>query len=367
MNNLLSNAAKFTPAGGTVAVLLSRQDARVRITVQDQGPGIPESFRSRIFGKFEQADSSDSRRKGGTGLGLSIAKAIVERMDGRIWFESELQVGTRFHVELPAVAREPLAPVDAGDGRPAVLVVEDDQDVARLLTIMLEQQGWRVVVAHSAAAASALLAQQRFAAMTLDIMLPDEDGLSFFRRLRAAPATRDLPVVVVSAKSEVARQALNGDAIGIVDWLEKPIDQERLGRAIRQAVGMVDGPVSILHVEDDQDIVRIVGAVMGEEVEVVPATSLAAARALLARRAFSLVIIDVGLPDGSGLDLLDEVRRLRPPPPIVIFSAQDFDPSVTTDVAVALVKSRTDNGTLHQTIRELIAGLAPPHDRNEGA
>ncbi|BBK38886.1 hypothetical protein STAQ_39640 [Allostella sp. ATCC 35155] len=358
MNNLLSNAAKFTAAGGSVTVLASRHDGRVRITVQDEGPGIPDSFRERIFGKFEQADSSDSRRKGGTGLGLSIAKAIVERLDGRIWFETELGVGTRFHVELPEVSRASTAVPAGADGRPSLLVVEDDQDVARLLTIMLEQHGWRVTVAHSVAAASDLLRRARFDAMTLDIMLPDEDGLSFFRRLRSAPATRDLPVVVVSAKSEVARQELNGDAIGIVDWLEKPIDQERLGRAIRQALGAVEGPASILHVEDDPDIVRVLGAVMGDEVEVVPAMTLAAARTALAERSFALVIVDVGLPDGSGLDLLDDIRRLKPPPPVVIFSAHDVDPAMTSQAAAALVKSRTDNDTLHQTIRGLIAGMA---------
>ena len=370
LNNLLSNAAKHTPPEGAVTVSLTRANGRVRLSVKDDGPGIPESFRSRIFGKFEQADSSDSRRKGGTGLGLSIAKAIVERLEGRIWFDSTEGAGTVFHVELPEAGGAPAVPapppagdLDPDDRRPSILVVEDDRDVGHLLSMMLERNGWRVTVAHSAAEASGLLAHGRFAAMTLDIMLPDEDGLSFFRRLRRSPATRDLPVVVVSAKAEVARRDLNGDAIGIVDWLEKPIDQDRLGRAIRQAIGTQAGPVAILHVEDDPDIVRIVGAVMGEAVEVVPATSLAAARAALASRAFSVVIVDVGLPDGSGLDLLGEIRRLSPPPPVVIFSASDFDPASTTQVAAALVKSRTDNDTLHETIQRLIDGLSPSADR----
>ncbi|WP_170216682.1 hybrid sensor histidine kinase/response regulator [Allostella humosa] len=364
LNNLLSNAAKHTPAGGVVQVQLARGAGRVRLSVGDDGPGIPEEFRSRIFGKFEQADSSDSRRKGGTGLGLSITKAIVERMDGRIWFDSTVGVGTVFHVEIPEMVVAPMpasaAPRgDDADPRPAILVVEDDQDVARLLTLMLEQNGWRVTVAHSAADATARLAVTRFAAMTLDIMLPDEDGLSFFRRLRLSPATRDLPVVVVSAKAGNARKELNGDAIGIVDWLEKPIDQARLGRAIRQAIGAVEGPITILHVEDDPDIVRIVGVVMGDGVNVVAASTLAAARVRLATQHFSVVVVDVGLPDGSGLDLLGEIRRLVPPPPVVIFSASDFDPASTTHVAAALVKSRTDNSTLHQTINGLIRDLVP--------
>lgn len=359
LSNLLSNAAKHTPAGGEVSVTLARAGGRVRLSVKDDGPGIPEEFRSRIFGKFEQADSSDARRRDGTGLGLHIVKAIVDRLDGRIWFDSEVGIGTTFHVELPeAPVAEPAA-AEAGAAAPAgILVVEDDPDVARLLSMMLAANGWAVTVAHSAAAAMPLLESGRFAAMTLDIMLPDEDGLSFFRRLRLSPATRMLPVVVVSAKAGRAREELNGDAIGIVDWLEKPIDQDRLGRAIRHALGAGGGPASILHVEDDPDIVRVVGAVMGDEVEVVPAASLAAARAALRQRAFSLVIVDVGLPDGSGLDLLDEIRRINPPPPVVIFSAGDLDDAVTTDVAAALVKSRTDNAALYQTIHRLIGRAA---------
>ncbi len=363
LNNLLSNAAKHTPSGGRIAVSLARQDGRIRLSVKDDGPGIPMAFRSRIFGKFEQADSSDARRREGTGLGLNIVKAIVERLDGHIWFESEIGVGTVFHVDLPELAAAAIAQVPAGGAAPSrILVVEDDPDVARLLLMMLSANGWSVTVVHSAAAAMAALGQTRFAAMTLDIMLPDEDGLSFFRRLRLSPATRTLPVVVVSAKAANARKQLNGDAIGIVDWLEKPIDQARLGAAIRRAVGTASGPVTILHVEDDPDILRVVSVVMGDKVEVVPASTLAAARTALAQRSFALVIIDVGLPDGSGLDLLDEIRRMVPPPPVVIFSARDFNGGATADIAATLVKSRTDNGALYQTIHKLIGGLARPPD-----
>lgn len=100
--NLLSNAVKFSPRGGTVLVAVEMLGDKVRVNVSDDGPGIPESFRPRIFQRFAQADASDSRQKGGTGLGLSITKAIVERLGGTISFESEVGVGTTFHFELPA-------------------------------------------------------------------------------------------------------------------------------------------------------------------------------------------------------------------------------------------------------------------------
>jgi PAS domain S-box-containing protein len=99
--NLLSNAAKFSPAGAEVDVAVERRGAHLRVSVTDRGPGIPEAFRDRIFQKFSQADASDTRQRGGSGLGLSISKAIVERMGGRIGFETEAGAGSTFHFDFP--------------------------------------------------------------------------------------------------------------------------------------------------------------------------------------------------------------------------------------------------------------------------
>jgi PAS domain S-box-containing protein len=101
ITNLLSNAAKFSPPRGAVAVTLARVNGKVRVSVKDDGPGIPEEFQSRIFGKFSQADTSDARQKGGTGLGLNISKAIIEKHGGTIYFETEKGVGTTFFFDLP--------------------------------------------------------------------------------------------------------------------------------------------------------------------------------------------------------------------------------------------------------------------------
>jgi PAS domain S-box-containing protein len=101
MTNLLSNAAQFSPRGETIVVDARQTGEMVRISISDRGPGISEDFRSKIFGKFSQADSSDTRRKGGTGLGLSIVKAIVEEHTGSVWFDTKLGSGTTFHVTFP--------------------------------------------------------------------------------------------------------------------------------------------------------------------------------------------------------------------------------------------------------------------------
>jgi signal transduction histidine kinase len=101
MTNLLSNGAKFSPEGGAVEVTMEETGASVRVGIHDRGPGIPEAFRARIFGRFAQADSTTARAKGGTGLGLAISKRLVEMMQGRIGFEPREGGGTTFWFELP--------------------------------------------------------------------------------------------------------------------------------------------------------------------------------------------------------------------------------------------------------------------------
>jgi len=103
MSNLLSNAAKYSPPGGTVRVWAEQRGGTLRVSVRDEGPGIPEEFRTRIFEKFSQADSSATRAKGGTGLGLHIAQRFIEHMRGNIGFDSAPGAGATFWIELPAV------------------------------------------------------------------------------------------------------------------------------------------------------------------------------------------------------------------------------------------------------------------------
>src|SRR5262249_22683787 len=145
LTNILSNAAKFSPREAVIAVAIRAEFDSVRVSVRDRGPGIAPEFRSRIFQRFAQADSSDSRAKGGTGLGLSIAKTIIERLGGSISFDSAPGEGTTFHITLPA-RQEISTPVRADEvlAAPAVLLCEDDPDLARAVADVLESAGMRV-------------------------------------------------------------------------------------------------------------------------------------------------------------------------------------------------------------------------------
>ncbi len=103
MANLLSNAAKFSPVGGTVEIMVNSRDGMARVSVADSGPGIAEEFRDFIFGRFAQADSSDSRQKAGAGLGLNISRMLINKHDGSIDFETEVGIGTTFFFDIPLV------------------------------------------------------------------------------------------------------------------------------------------------------------------------------------------------------------------------------------------------------------------------
>ncbi|MDI1274363.1 PAS domain S-box protein [Polaromonas sp.] len=238
MTNLLSNAIKFSPAQGTVLVMLGRHAGRLRVEVSDTGPGIPEEFRQRIFQKFSQADSSDTRQKGGTGLGLAISKAIVERMEGSLGFTSKVDVGTTFYFELPEWREAPpvTAPMSLdGINRPRILVCEDDPDVARLIGMMLDKAGFDADIAHTAAQARDYLKMESYAAMTVDVQLPYENGLDLIRSLRQEKRTADLPVLVLSVTAAEARLHA-GNTLAVSAWLEKPIDEQRLLASLRQAI-----------------------------------------------------------------------------------------------------------------------------------
>jgi len=373
LTNLLSNAVKFSPSGGEVIISLASKTSRVRVEVRDQGPGIPEDFRGEIFGKFAQADSSDTRRTGGTGLGLSIAKAIVERLDGTIGFDTQVGEGTTFFFELPE-HREAVAPVRSpvtsrlGN---RLLVCEDDADVAALLTVILARQGYVVDTANSARQAKQMLAAHNYSAMTLDLRLPDQSGVEFIRELREQTQTQDLPVIVVSAVASDTEGELAGDAVGIIDWLDKPIDQERLVRWVKRATCVCPrARPRILHVEDEEDVLRVVAAVLGHSAQVSAARSLREARALLEREHYDLILLDLMLPDGSGEDLLPQLNTANHGCiPAIIFSADEISSDLAGKVAATLVKSRTSNESLAETIHGLIraSGLAAADESVETA
>jgi PAS domain S-box-containing protein len=357
LTNVLSNAAKFSPRGGTIHVNVAMDADTARITVRDEGPGIGEEFRKRIFQKFAQADSSDSRAKGGTGLGLSIAKTIVERLGGAIGFDTVEGEGTTFHISLP-VRHESMplpqaAPMPARG--PSVLVCEDDPDISRILLEVLRGEGFRAEAVADARAGRAVLATAKFDLALVDLHLPDADGLDFIAELRTREATRTLPVIVITARSRSAGDGASVSALQLADWLQKPIDPQRLLQSIRSVLSPArDRRARILHVEDDESLTRLVDELLSDDADVVAAHTLSDARGRLDSTQYDLVILDISLGDGSGLDLLPLLGgEGRASPPVILYSATEPSRELAERVQGALVKSRDSVDHLLATVRSL--------------
>ncbi len=347
--NLLSNAIKFSPANATVDVAVSlRAGGRVRVSVADRGPGVPAGFHDRIFEKFSQADVSDARARGGSGLGLNISKTFVERMNGDTGFEPRPGGGTLFYVDL--LEQSPVS----SPGAARVLVCEDDPDVAYLLILILEQGGFAADVACNAEQAKQLLSERSYAAMTLDLKLPGQDGVSLIRELRADSRYWYLPIVVVSGDVAAGQAQING-GFAVEDWLSKPIDGWRLLNAVERAVHGPNGQhARVLHVEDDPDIRRLVASLCQDVAEYDYAASAREAREKLACGRYRLVILDLALPDGSGEFLLADIKAHEHPPGVLVFSAGELPAEQAHLVQASLVKSRATDDEFVNLLRMLV-------------
>ncbi|MEF3696894.1 ATP-binding protein [Desulfolutivibrio sp.] len=237
MLNLISNAVKFTAAGG-VTIRAFIEGEMIRVGVSDTGPGISENDQQIIFEKFKQAGDTLTEKPKGTGLGLPICRQIVDRHGGRIWVESAPGQGSVFWFTLPVrgasrqgadrpvqepAFRDRLQPLPAGKNQGTILVVDDEPPVRLFLEQLLADEGFRVLSASDGPQAIEMAKAHRPDLITMDLMMPGMDGTTTIRHLRADPATRDIPVVVISALPAREREQAGGDACMV-----KPISESAL-------------------------------------------------------------------------------------------------------------------------------------------
>jgi DNA-binding response OmpR family regulator len=240
-----------------------------------------------------------------------------------------------------------------------VLVCEDDPLFADLIGDMITRRGSTARLVHTAADLKRALAEEQFDTLILDLLLPDGDGIALLRGLRAAPETANLPVIIVSARAEEAHAEVNGSVLGILDWIGKPINPHRLTQALAGAMRPVGaGKAHILHVEDDEDLASVLNHLVGSRAEMTSVRTRRDAIEALGRSAFDLIILDLGLPDGTGYELLTHLteHRTHRLTPVLIFSAQAPDPARTREVADVLLKSVTSNTDLLSHIEALLIG-----------
>jgi PAS domain S-box-containing protein len=331
MDNLLSNAIKFTPEGGRIRIAARRAPAGdgIEVVVSDTGIGIKPEDQGRIFQEFEQLDNAYVREQQGTGLGLALTRKLVELHGGRIGVESQPGSGSTFRFVLPFAARSTTPElIPSVHPAPLVLVVEDDLHAGDLLGHFLKESGYRVAHAATGAQALALAKSLKPDAITLDILLPGEDGLAILGQLKGGPSTKQIPVVVVS----ITDHRDLGFSLGAVDWLMKPVQRTGFIESVRRAIGTMpeDHTPTVLVVDDEPATVelltdtlttqgfRAIGAHDGRE-------GIAAA---VAHRP-DVIVLDLIMPGLTGFEV---VRELRDHPtgrniPILIFTAKELSDS----------------------------------------
>ena len=238
-------------------------------------------------------------------------------------------------------------------------MVEDEPDIAQLLSLMLTRAGYRVDIALGGREALAALQETAYAALSLDLMLPDISGLEIIRQVRQCPDTADLPIMVVSAKMEEGRLAINGD-FSAIDWLAKPFDENRLLAVVQGLLTQAGaGNPRVLHVEDDDDLYQVVRSMVGERFDFERATTLREALERVSRERFDVVILDIGLPDGSGWGLLPDIRARQPDASIVILSGADTTAEEARRVEAVLLKSQVSPKDLIDALGSRIRSSRP--------
>jgi len=340
--NLLSNALKFSPDGSTIQVGADETEGEVRFWVRDEGPGMDEALLARLFQPFVQGESALVKRHQGTGLGLAISKRLVEQHGGAIAVESAPEKGSTFSFTIRTMAAaapwaagavRPLLSMPAppvaraaepdGQGRPLVLLIEDDAATVRLVRAYLHDVGYDLAEASSAAHGLELARRLRPSAILLDIDLDGEDGLQLLEQLKADPATRDIPVVIESVLAEQRR----GFLLGASDYLVKPLDRKRLLETMsRHAQARSDGAQPlVLAIDDDPVVATVLRSVLAPAGFRVETAGLGREGIEIARRKQpALIIVDLLLPDVSGFEVLEALAadpRTRELPVIALTGA----------------------------------------------
>jgi CheY-like chemotaxis protein/two-component sensor histidine kinase len=367
LKNLLSNAVKFTTQGHVEVrvgfategwspdhpVLRNAQQI-ISFAVEDTGIGVAPEKQRLIFEAFQQADAGTSRKYGGTGLGLAISRELAMLLGGEIRLASVHGQGSTFTLFLPlryvgpdsartsptvgtaarvhALAILPVAPAEhIEDDRDAIqkgdavlLLVEDDPHYGRILLGLARDKGFKVILAAKGAEALSLARQYHPSAISLDIFLPDMLGWTVLNQLKLDPATRHIPVQIVTVEEERQR----GLEHGAFAYIMKSPTTDSLETAFDKIKDFTISRTKRLLIVEDNDIERqsIVELLGHEDIETMAVATGGEALAMLDERPFDCVVLDLRLPDMSGFKLLEEIhtKPTLADMPVVVFTGKNL-------------------------------------------
>ena len=374
--NLLSNAAKFTE-NGAVTLRVRRDGEWYVFKVQDTGIGMTAEQKAGLFEAFSQADASTTRKYGGTGLGLAITRRFCRMMGGDTVVESESGVGSVFTMRLPVrVLPAEAAESQTAAGVPAareshsgdvVLVIDDDPAARDLMRRFLTREGFHPEMASNGEEGLRLARELKPAAITLDVMMPGLDGWTVLQRLKADPATQNIPVVMLTMVDDKNI----GFALGAADYMTKPIDRARLSAILsRYRCTDHEAGCRVLLVEDDTPTREMMRTLLErEDWRVEEAANGRIALECLQTAAPDLILLDLMMPEMDGFEF---ARRLREKPewrriPVVVLTARDITAEdrrrLNGDVEKIVQKGAWDQVSLLHELRHLADAVKSEGER----
>ena len=312
LENLTSNAWKYTPEGGHVTVRTRIVDDFVQVDVSDTGIGIDSKDLPQIFDRFYRTEQAEVQAVDGSGLGLSIVKMFVELLGGTVWVESEINQGSTFSFTLPLAVEAPLESSAEDTMGPKVLVVDDDEHIVQLLRHQLETEGYRVLTAQRGEDVFQLAITEQPDLITLDILLANMNGFEVLEQLKEDPTTSDIPVIIVSVVSDAETRGL---ALGAVGYIGKPFEEHQVLSQIHGVLTSLGtgehAPLNhVLVVDDDRHIVDwLKEALTNSGFVVQGAYNGSEALALAREDSPDLILLDLKMPDMDGYEVIRHLRQ----------------------------------------------------------
>ena len=368
VSNLLSNAYKYTLAGGEITIRVYSEGEQIWVAVSDTGIGLSPEDQAKLFSRFFRARNETTQEVGGTGLGLVITKSLVELHGGEITLSSVAGKGSTFSFSLrvaPQQNQEELAPVPPPipvGGK--ILVVDDEPDIANLIKRYLERAGYEVVTAFKAVDAFRLAQTEQPDLITLDLVLPDADGFTLLEWLKSEVSTAKIPVMLLSVMEDTKQ----GKLLGAVDYLTKPVQegvlQERIGRILSDELFRL-----VLIVDDDKDLRDLLSRNLERAgYEVIAASGGEEAIEMVHQYKPSLALIDVNMPGMDGISVLSYLRR-EPETrnlPVIMMTASPGVLEETWDRVASIGGATLINkpGTMDELVEAIAHGLSVKNKQN---